>query len=241
MVTAIAGAGTAEEAWRGWPAPSAWPRLDLRPYARVVVVAPHPDDEILGVGGILRLLVEAGTPVTVVAVTDGEGSHPGVAGIAERRTAESLAALADLGLAPSARRRLGVRDGGVGGSISEVSAALTPLLGPDVLCLSTWRGDGHPDHEATGHAAAQACDRSGATLLEYPIWTWHWADVDDPRVPWDRAGMVDLPPAVAERKAQAVSRFVSQTEVNGTGPEGGEILPPSVLARFARGWETVLR
>ena len=43
----------------------------------MVVFAAHPDDEVLGAGGIIALLAAAGARLRVVAVTDGESSHPG--------------------------------------------------------------------------------------------------------------------------------------------------------------------
>ena len=43
---------------------------------RVVVVAPHPDDEVLGAGGALASLAARGTRVLLVAVTEGEASTP---------------------------------------------------------------------------------------------------------------------------------------------------------------------
>ena len=38
---------------------------------RVVLVAPHPDDEVLALGGSLAMLARSGREVLVVAVTDG--------------------------------------------------------------------------------------------------------------------------------------------------------------------------
>jgi LmbE family N-acetylglucosaminyl deacetylase len=40
---------------------------------RVLVLAPHPDDEIFGCGGALALYVQLGAQVDVVVVTDGTG------------------------------------------------------------------------------------------------------------------------------------------------------------------------
>lgn len=49
-----------------------WPRaLDEWPERRVVVVAPHPDDEAIGCAGAVLRHVEAGATVTVVQVSDG--------------------------------------------------------------------------------------------------------------------------------------------------------------------------
>jgi hypothetical protein len=58
---------------------------------------------------------------------------------------------------------------------------------PGDLCLATWRGDGHPDHEAVGRAAARAARFVGATLWEFPVWAWHWARPGAIEVPWHRS------------------------------------------------------
>ena len=42
-----------------------------------MVLAPHPDDESLGCGGMIAAACEAGTPPVVVFITDGAASHPG--------------------------------------------------------------------------------------------------------------------------------------------------------------------
>jgi LmbE family N-acetylglucosaminyl deacetylase len=116
---------------------------------------------------------------------------------------------------------------------------LTALLSPGRWCLSTWRGDGHPDHEAVGRAAARACTTTGARLLEYPIWMWHWAQPGDRDVPWERAYRIDLPAASIAAKAAAITAFRSQIAPLGPAEADAAILPPHVLARFTRPFETV--
>ncbi|MCG8915678.1 PIG-L family deacetylase [Actinokineospora sp. PR83] len=229
----IEGMGTDESAWRGWPVLGALPPLP-NPETPVVVVAPHPDDEVLGVGGLLRLA----RGVRLLAVTDGEASHPNTTvytppELAAVRRRETAAALATLGVAARVDR-IGMPDGDID------EDALVPLIArvlrPGARCLATWRGDGHPDHEAVGRAAARACARTGARLLEYPVWTWHWSTPGDPRVPWSTALRVDLPPEVAAAKRAAVAEFASQ--VNPLGPDPA-ILPPPVLRRLTRDFEVV--
>jgi LmbE family N-acetylglucosaminyl deacetylase len=238
MVTAIDGTGTAESDWAAWPAVSAWPRMTVEPGEPPLVVAPHPDDEILGVGGLLSLLSRA----EVVAVTDGEASHPDSTvytrqQLASVRREETSRALDRLGLPAAPIHRLGHPDGGI--DEETLAAALTDRLSPGRWCLATWRGDGHPDHEAVGRAAARACAATGARLLEYPIWTWHWARPGDERVPWERALRLDLPPAARAAKAAAIAEFHSQIAALGPEPGDASILPPHILRRFARPYEVV--
>jgi LmbE family N-acetylglucosaminyl deacetylase len=238
MVTVIEGAGTDDTRWRTWPAVAGWPALTVDPPGPPLVVAPHPDDEVLGVGGLLALLRDA----EVVAVTDGEASHPGStvhspARLAALRRDETTEALRRLGLPGTPVVHLGQPDGDI--DEQALTAALTARLTPGRWCLATWRGDGHPDHEAVGRAAAAACAATGARLLEYPIWTWHWAAPGDERVPWDRARRLDLPAAAQQAKEAAVQAFPSQINDLGPAPADAAILPPHVLARFRRTFEVV--
>jgi LmbE family N-acetylglucosaminyl deacetylase len=97
--------------------------LALPAAARVMVFAPHPDDETIAVGGMLARLAAAGTPVRVVFVTDGDG-YPGALPEAERSVAayrafgqrrmdEARAALGRLGLRRDDARFLGFPDAGL--------------------------------------------------------------------------------------------------------------------------------
>ena len=95
--------GTDEGTWAAWPGLGALPDARTAAMAGVtsaVVVAAHPDDEVLGAGGLISVLAAAGARLRLVAVTDGEGSHRGRADpamLATRRTAETAAALSALG------------------------------------------------------------------------------------------------------------------------------------------------
>ncbi|MEV0005152.1 PIG-L family deacetylase [Micromonospora sp. NPDC050980] len=242
MVRPIAGAGTDEQAWREWAAPARWSVLDLAGPARTappLVVAPHPDDEVLGVGGLIAMLA-GGAEIAVV--TDGEASHPGStvyrpAELAAIRRAETVTACGLLGVVPAAVEHLGHPDGGI--DETALTDTLTARLAPGRWCVTTWRGDGHPDHESVGRAAEVACRRTGATLLEFPVWTWHWAEPDDPEVPWHRARRIDLTDAARAAKRNAIDAFRSQILPLGPASADAAILPPHVLARFARPYETV--
>ena len=153
---------------------------------RVVVVGAHPDDETLGAGGLLHTAARAGRSVEVVTATAGEGSHPhspthSPGRLAEVRRAELRRATEVL--APDAHVTcLDLPDGAVAEHEEELVAALVETIGTDgadVLLCAPWRGDGHPDHEAVGRAAATAAHRTDALLWEYPVWWWHWGRPDD--------------------------------------------------------------
>ena len=76
--------------------------LDLTQARKVLVFAPHPDDETLGCGGTLaRLALHC--PVKVVLVTDGSGAGGLPPGADTIRQAEFVRALAVLGVTDSAQ------------------------------------------------------------------------------------------------------------------------------------------
>jgi LmbE family N-acetylglucosaminyl deacetylase len=106
-------------------------------------------------------------------------------------------------------------------------------------CAATWRGDGHPDHEAVGRAAAVAAARTGAQLLEYPVWMWHWAHPDDSAIPWHRAYRVSLTRAAMLRKHVAAQVFRSQLEP--AAPDAAPVIPAAVLRRLLAVGEVVFR
>ena len=59
---------------RGQPAP----RLTVDSDTKLLVIAPHPDDEVLGAGGLMQRVRAAGGMVHVVYLTDGDGYPEGV-------------------------------------------------------------------------------------------------------------------------------------------------------------------
>src|SRR5262249_8591511 len=94
---------------------------------RLLVVSPHPDDEILGAGGLIQRVLHAGGEVQVVYMTSGDGfqegvamarhiSHPGFQdyrAYGTLREAEAKQALAILGVPSQAVRFLGFPDAGL--------------------------------------------------------------------------------------------------------------------------------
>src|SRR5205823_13527536 len=125
---------------------------------------------------------------------------------------------------------LGLPDGKLGDhevGLADTLSALLSGLRPGAWCAATWRGDGHPDHEAVGRAAAVAAAQAGAKLLEYPVWMWHWARPDDVAVPWHRLTRISPDHAAVARKRLAAKEFRSQ--LTSYDPDSGPVLPPFAL------------
>jgi LmbE family N-acetylglucosaminyl deacetylase len=243
----ISGVGTPEGEWIGWPGLTQAPEIDLDALVpngrRAVVVAPHPDDEVLGTGGLLARLSASSREILIVAATDGEASHPGSLrwpphALAVQRALERRTALRHLGIERAAVIQAHLRDGALASDEEALTTFLSLHCGKNDVLFVTWRFDGHPDHEAAARAVLRHAAATGAKVVEVPVWGWHWAVPADPRVPWSRARRVPLDPLLLARKRGAVACFVSQTEPDGsTGRDA--ILPAWALARLLRPYEVV--
>jgi len=230
--------GTGEQTWRAWPELGRLPAADITGTASAVVLAAHPDDEVLGVGGTMSRLAAAGARLRLIAVTDGEASHPGTAepdALAQRRIAETAGALRVLGAQATEVIRLRFPDTGLDAREGELTALLPDLIAGFDICLAPWAEDAHADHEVVGRSAR----RAGQHALFYPVWMWHWAFPGDPRVPWRRAVRVPLSPAVAAQKRAAIRCFASQLEARGA--DIGPVLTAGTVAHFTRAQEVLFR
>ena len=241
---AIEGQGTQESDWLGWGRLRTLPDVtaqDLVPSGgRAVVIAPHPDDEVLAVGGLLAQLAARGTEVAVISVTDGTASHPGSTSwtperLVRERPRETRAALQCLGIGVEPIR-LGLPDGALQAQHDVLASRLKTLVHAGDVVFTTWRQDGHPDHEATGSACAVAVAAAGARLLEVPVWAWHWAQPADTRLPWHRARRLTLDADALRRKRDAVQCFASQLRPDpSTG--AAPILRRTTVQRASRPFE----
>ena len=240
----ISGEGTPEAQWQAWHGLSELPLVTLdelvAPTRRAVVLAPHPDDEVIGFGGLLALLAARGSPCQVVALSDGEASHPGSLTwspreLAEARTEESHTGLRLLGLPPHSHTRLSLPDGKLAACSALLAQRLFELLQPEDVVFTTWQLDGHPDHEAAGQTTARVCNALGCRHWQAPVWMWHWASPADARVPWPHMRRLCLPEDILRKKTAALAAHKSQLAPQDTGAPA--VLPGFALARMRRSFE----
>ncbi len=158
------------------------PKLILPPRGRVLVLAPHPDDEACGIGGTLALHRRQGDPVLVCFVTDGTNGDPDGRfgpGLAETRRKEALAAAEILGGLET--RFLGLPDGREVNErdLDMVAGMLETVLAswrPDLVYLP-WPEEAHADHAHVAAAAYRMLGRvrgpgeEGPRVLEFEVWS----------------------------------------------------------------------
>jgi LmbE family N-acetylglucosaminyl deacetylase len=157
---------------------------------KILVVAPHPDDESLATGGLLQRVFAQKIPVRIVFATDGE-NNPWAqrywerrwrigpnerARWGRRRREEALDAIRTLGGKPDCARFLNLPDLGTTDLLMHGSPDLSVLIGeeirdwaPSVALIPTLH-DAHPDHSALSVAFSIAVDSLGGL----PIRIWEY-------------------------------------------------------------------
>lgn len=162
------------EAWRGTPVASI---QDLTGNAPILIVAPHPDDESIGCGGIIALARDAGISVTIAVLTDGSASHPGSVSyppsrLAEVRQRELVDAIEILGVSPDRLFAFGRKDGALDPRDPQLEQDLVALIERYSIrsIFAPWDGDSHPDHRAAYNLSLTAARRTSLSLWAYPVW-----------------------------------------------------------------------
>lgn len=137
---------------------------------KVLIIAPHPDDAELAMGGTIAKMVDAGWEVTIVDLTDGEPTPHGSRNI---RSQETNAATAILGIKqrvcldmPNRYLRATLRN-------RELLAETIRVNRPDVL-FGLQLPDWHPDHVAAASLVRDArfhAKLHKTTMAGLPYWT----------------------------------------------------------------------
>jgi LmbE family N-acetylglucosaminyl deacetylase len=205
------------------------------PCAPTLVLAPHPDDETLGAGGLIAKLRNRDIPVTVVAITDGENAYSDTKDLDATRVLEQTEALHRLGVPESMIHRLMLPDRNVSAHEDELVDLLLPLLTPETHVIAPWDRDFHPDHEAAGRAATRVAQRVGLSVSYYFFWTWHRGSPDTLNgLPVMKLTLSD---AELQTKLYALQAHLSQLEHS----DGQPILSAELLAPARRTFEVYLR
>jgi LmbE family N-acetylglucosaminyl deacetylase len=205
------------------------------PFVPTLVLAPHPDDETLGAGGLVAKLCRAGVPVTIAAITDGEGAYADTPDLGEIRIKEQTEALLRLGVPECRIHRLHLPDRDISRYEDELVDLLLPFVTGDMHLVAPWPRDFHPDHEAAGRAAARVAQLKNLPITYYLFWTWHRGE---PSV-LDGLGLTKLALSDSELKSKlhALQAHVSQFEHG----DGQPILSPELLAPAQRAFEVYIR
>jgi LmbE family N-acetylglucosaminyl deacetylase len=192
---------------------------------RLLVIAPHPDDELLAAGGIMARHQQHGGTIAVIVATDGSRSDPAVdpSTLAIRRRSECAEGLTELlGHCPPLLF-LDAPDGALDAARIDCGAGsgLAGFLGahPPATIIVTDPADDHPDHKAAfGLAVRLVAAGYGDGLYAAPV----GQRLDGA---FERTGFSSMPTGWhAPTKAAAIACHASQL-----GSQTGFALPTDTL------------
>ena len=207
----------------------------------LVVVAPHPDDESLGCGGLIAEACGRGVAVRLVVVSDGCGSHPNSRlyppeRLRSLREDETRQAVAELGLGPEHVAFLRLPDAHVPSEGPQAEAAAEAVAAAARDCgagavFVTWAHDPHCDHAAAAAIVGLARSRMpGVRAFAYPVWGWTLPPERDVG-PAPAGFRLDVS-AHAAAKRRAVAAHASQTTGLIADAPDGFRLPEAMIDRL---------
>lgn len=144
----------------------------------VVVISPHPDDEIFGCGGLMMQLNKLGKDVKVIFLSRGEAiarSEQEMSIIVDKRHEIALKALSVIGVSENNIIWLNFPDGNFGNvSDKEVSSLkhTIELLNPDAV-FYPHHLENSPDHYAASMIVRNIIKEHNYTGYEYCVWLWY--------------------------------------------------------------------
>lgn len=196
-----------------------------------IVISPHPDDESLGVGGLIAIARRHHQDVSIVAVTDGSGSHPrSVAYPREKlialRRAEMEEACRRLNVAPDRIIHLGLPDTAAprhGPAFDVAATAVSEMIARSNAAnlFVTWRHDPHCDHEASAMLADEVRRRHPKVRLwAYPVWGWHLPPEHDLNAPPPSGCRINVTDVLAFKRDAIAAHASQMTDLIHDDPEG---------------------
>jgi LmbE family N-acetylglucosaminyl deacetylase len=190
------------------------------PVGPTLVIAPHPDDETLGCGGMIATRAAEGRRVVVVVVTDGRAlfrrfgvTDPSELDVSAMRKAETLRAVEILGANSRDVRFLDFENERLAEQRAEagrrLEAILSELSPSEVYVTSPF--EGHREHVLANELTRAACAATGKcpSLLEYVVTLGRGQTLDTvPR----RVVRMNVS-AVRDRERRALAQFRSHLDL----------------------------
>jgi LmbE family N-acetylglucosaminyl deacetylase len=195
---------------------------------RLLILAPHPDDESIATGGLVQHARDAGAAVRVVVLTDGDNNlwpqrwiekrwridASARARWGARRREEARAAMGVLGMADADARFLGLPDLGLTDLLMRADRAIIAVLrdaiaefAPTLLALPAL-SDRHPDHSSAYILAQLALAQAKRSPRQFAF-AVHGGNAQDAAV------RITLVPAQRELKRQAILAHDTQMRLSG--------------------------
>lgn len=206
----------------------------------ILVIAPHPDDETFGCGGLITQKIQDGADVYILFLTNGENSLPTLSQelIMDNRRQSAFNAVKAMGVSETNVLWMDLPDGSIPRLGSDDFDALRDHLLKTIESLeikevyTTHYLDGWSDHIAGYELAIEALRKSEQKIDLYLYWVWTWYYLSIRRsltLPWKRIFLLPIQSAF-ETKQTALEIYYNAKTPNGEPYMGN--LPKMFLKAF---------
>jgi LmbE family N-acetylglucosaminyl deacetylase len=146
--------------------------------ARVLVLAPHMDDEVIPIGGTLALHRQVGSTVGVIYVSDSAGDPEQTKKASETAVRKEEARACSQFLGFEILKFLDLPDGSLTQHEPAIASEVARILAdwkPDLI-FAPFPTDHHRDHQATTAGLCRAIQQSGwsGEVWGYEVWSTLW-------------------------------------------------------------------
>lgn len=211
-------------------------RHELEVSESSLIIAPHPDDETLGCGGLIYHLCSENNPPHIIILTGGGGSLRGrdtmnEAKVIEARRKLTLNSSKELGLPKENIHFLDFKDGSIGELPEAEMSRLKELIGildPKNIFVPH-NGEGWPDHLAARQIGIELAPKR-STIWEYCVWMWYYNVWN---LDWKNAYVLRMTEKEHSAKLRAVDAYVKPLAPCGV-PWSGVLPKPFLKANRSK-------
>ena len=181
--------------------------------SKIVIIAPHPDDEVIGCSGLIQQALLQGKQLYICVLTGGESSHKSCCHISEdelkkQRTALTKSINLKLGVSSDHLFLLNFPDGNIDKDHKEFHSLKTLIqqLNPDAIYIPHQKGEGWSDHVEAGNIIREITKGSSIALYEYCVWFWYynvWS------LDWGKGQILRMTPKEHQNKLQAIHDYIT--------------------------------
>ena len=156
--------------------------LNFSCFSRVLVISPHPDDEVFGCGGLMQSLIQSGRHVELIILSKGEAVHKHCCPDDEERIVRTRAELTDrangiLCVDSKFIHRLDFPDGGFASvknmpnMLNELDELIKEIAPTEVFIPHPYENS--PDHVAATEIIEDILKDTSIPIYHYCVWTWY--------------------------------------------------------------------
>lgn len=180
---------------------------------RTLIIAPHPDDEVIGCAGLIQQTLKQGKQIYICMLTGGEASLRDYSKMSEEELKKQRLSLTkkitiQLGLSADHLFLLNFPDGNINQHHPDFQSLkqIIQQIKPDAIYVPHQKGEGWSDHIEAGNMAKEITKDTTIHLYEYCVWFWYynvWS------VDWKNAFLLRMTPEEYQNKIKAIHDYIT--------------------------------